>query len=145
MIVFIGLQGSGKSTFYQKHFSDTHLRINLDMLRTRRRENAVLMACLDNGQRCVIDNTSPSRVDRAAKLVLAKSKNFAVSAYFFEVPFDVCIQRNDERSGKRRIPEKGIKATARALTPPSVDEGFSRIFNVDANGNATQVWPINEV
>lgn len=34
-IIFVGIQPSGKSTFYHDRFSNTHLRINLDMLKTR--------------------------------------------------------------------------------------------------------------
>ena len=43
LIIFIGLQAAGKSTFYKKNFSDIHIRINLDMLRTRHREKFCLM------------------------------------------------------------------------------------------------------
>ena len=35
VVILIGIQGSGKSTFCRKRFFDTHVRINLDMLRTR--------------------------------------------------------------------------------------------------------------
>jgi len=35
-VIFVGLQAAGKSTFYRERFFDTHVRINLDMLRTRR-------------------------------------------------------------------------------------------------------------
>ena len=145
MIMFIGLQGSGKSTYYQAHFSDTHLRINLDMLRTRRREDAVLQACLDSGQRCVIDNTSPSDEERAGYIAKAKDKHFATVAYVFNVPFDVCLQRNSARHGKRRIPDQGIKATAKKLTAPNATEGFDQVFHVDEDGHATQVWPTDEI
>ena len=89
LVIFIGVQGSGKSSFYQLHFADTHLRINLDMLRTRRRENAVLQACLESGQRCVIDNTNPTLEERAIYLQKAKAKHFKTIAYFFDVPFEV--------------------------------------------------------
>ena len=63
LVVFAGLQGSGKSDFYINRFADTHLRINLDMLRTRRRENSILEASLKVGQRVVIDNTNPTTKD----------------------------------------------------------------------------------
>jgi len=145
MIMFIGLQGSGKSTYYQAHFSDTHLRINLDMLRTRRREDAVLQACLENGQRCVIDNTSPSGEERSGYIAKAKQNHFTTVAYYFDVPFDVCLQRNSLRQGKRRIPDQGIKATAKKLTVPDAAEGFDQVFHVDENGHATQVWPTDEI
>ena len=145
MIMFIGLQGSGKSTFYQSQFADTHLRINLDMLRTRRRENAVLQACLENGQRCVIDNTSPTSADRAPYIAAAKSSHFMTAAYYFDVPFDVCMELNSTRTGKRRIPDQGIKATAKKLEPPNHCEGFDEIYHVDERGHEKQVWPLDEI
>jgi predicted kinase len=39
-VIFVGIQASGKSTFYCQRFFATHMRISLDMLRTRRRERA---------------------------------------------------------------------------------------------------------
>lgn len=41
-VIFVGVQGSGKSTFYRERFFDTHVRINLDMLRTRLKEQLLL-------------------------------------------------------------------------------------------------------
>ena len=35
LIIFVGLQSSGKSTFYLDKFIDSHIRLNLDMLKTR--------------------------------------------------------------------------------------------------------------
>jgi len=37
-VIFMGLQGAGKSTFYRERFFATHLRISLDMLKTRHRD-----------------------------------------------------------------------------------------------------------
>lgn len=36
-VIFIGIQGAGQSSFYKERFFQTHVRSNLDMLRTRRR------------------------------------------------------------------------------------------------------------
>ncbi len=33
IMIFVGIQASGKSTFYHQYFANTHLRINLDMLK----------------------------------------------------------------------------------------------------------------
>ena len=44
-VIFSGLQGAGKSSFYLARFFTTHVRINLDMLKTRRRERMLLDAC----------------------------------------------------------------------------------------------------
>lgn len=70
-IIFCGIQASGKSTFYQQHFFHTHVRISLDLLRTRYRENLFLDACLRTQQRFVVDNTNPTAVERAKYVALA--------------------------------------------------------------------------
>jgi hypothetical protein len=46
-IVFIGIQACDKSTFYHHQFGLTHVRINLDMLKTRYREQRVFGTCLE--------------------------------------------------------------------------------------------------
>lgn len=46
MIVLCGIQASGKSSFARERWYESHVRINLDMLRTRNREDIVLYACL---------------------------------------------------------------------------------------------------
>ncbi|GKX32471.1 MAG: hypothetical protein MnENMB40S_00890 [Rhizobiaceae bacterium MnEN-MB40S] len=145
LVVFVGLQGSGKSTFYLDHFADTHLRINLDMLRTRRRENAILDASLKAGQRVVIDNTNPTEADRAAYLRAAKEHHFDAVAYYFDVPFETCEERNNKRAGKKRVPEAGLKATAKKLVAPTRAEGFSKIFHIDIGGGAVLAWSEDEV
>ncbi|MEL6944740.1 MAG: ATP-binding protein, partial [Bacteroidota bacterium] len=33
-ILFIGIQASGKSTFYKERFFNTHVRISMDLLNT---------------------------------------------------------------------------------------------------------------
>ena len=38
LIVFCGIQGSGKTTFYRERFFNTHLRISLDLVKTRERD-----------------------------------------------------------------------------------------------------------
>ena len=44
-IIFIGIQACGKSTFYRERFSDI-VHINLDTLRTRKKENKLLEECI---------------------------------------------------------------------------------------------------
>ncbi|MEM1078914.1 MAG: AAA family ATPase [Pseudomonadota bacterium] len=145
LVVFIGLQGSGKSEFYATRFADSHLRVNRDMLRTRRRENAILSASLEVGQRVVIDNTNPTTADRAVYLRAAEEHHFQAVAYFFDVPFETCAARNYARPGKKCIPEKGLKATAKKLVAPTEFEGFCKIFYVDADGTSELRWSKHEV
>lgn len=45
-VIFIGLQASGKSSFFLKHFYKSHFRLNMDMLKTRHREKLLFNAWL---------------------------------------------------------------------------------------------------
>jgi predicted kinase len=129
-VIFIGVQGAGKSTFYRQRFFDTHVRINLDMLRTRHRECLLLEACLAAGQNFVVDNTNPTAVDRGRYVVPARQHGFRVIAYFFDVDLRDAMRRNRQRSGAKNIPAVGVSATFRKLQPPAKAEGFDKIFTV---------------
>ena len=128
--IFVGIQGAGKSTFYREQFFDTHVRINLDMLRTRRREQLLLQACLEARQRFVIDNTNPAAADRARYVGPASERGFQVVAYFFDVELRDAMRRNKNRNPAQRIPAPGVAGTFRKLQPPTLEEGFHRIFTV---------------
>ncbi|MGH1349256.1 MAG: AAA family ATPase [Methyloligellaceae bacterium] len=138
-IIFCGIQASGKSSFYQERFSNTHLRINLDMLRTRRREDLVLNACLEGGQRFVVDNTNPTGKDRAHYIKLAKASRFAVTGYFFEAELEDCLKRNGLREGRSRVPDKALDAASRKLQRPNLKEGFDELYIVKLMGEGFEV------
>ena len=141
-VIFIGIQGSGKSTFYRERFFDTHIRINLDMLRTRRREQILFDACLAAQQSFVIDNTNPLKTDRARYIAPARAAGFRLIAYYFQSAVREAIQRNNQRKLKAKIPPPAIAATLKKLQPPTLDEGFDEIFTVAiASDNSFVVKP----
>jgi len=129
-IILVGVQGSGKTTFYRQRFFDTHVRINLDMLRTRHREKLLLAACLAAKQPFVVDNTNPLPADRARYIGLAREAGFRVVAYFLESTLREAIQRNNQRVGKQKIPVPAVAGTFRKLQPPTLDEGFDVVYRV---------------
>lgn len=129
-VLFVGVQGSGKSMFYRERFSDTHVRINLDMLRTRRREQILMGACIEAKQSFVVDNTNALESDRARYIPLARAAGFRVIAYFFETTLAEAMRRNNERSGKQKIPAAALAGTFRKLQPPRWEEGFDEIHTV---------------
>ena len=135
LIIFTGVQASGKSSFYLLNLYHSHLRINLDMLKTRHRENIIFEACSTSKTKMVIDNTNPTREDRARYIGRAKDAGFEVISYYFETDLNSTLERNCHREGKANIPEVGVRATFKKLEVPSLDEGFDEIFKVKIVGN----------
>ena len=133
-VILIGIQATGKSTFFKSRFADTHVRINLDMLRTRPRERRLLEACLETGQEFVVDNTNPTREDRARYIGLARAAGFRIIGYYFGGTVRDAMARNAGRDGKARIPDKGIRGTRARLELPSPNEGFDALFYVRIAG-----------
>ena len=127
-IIFIGLQASGKSSFYFEQFCDTHIRINLDMLKTRHREKILYQACLEAKQPVVIDNTNPTIESRKSYISLAKEHRFSIIGYYFLPDLEKSLQRNQTRT--RVVPDIGIFATYKNLQEPTYIEGFDQLFNV---------------
>lgn len=143
-IIFMGIQGSGKSTFYRQRFFDTHVRVNLDMLKTRHRETLLLKACLAAKQRFVVDNTNVRREDRARYVPLAQSRGFKVIGYFFEPQVERALRWNAQRTGKAVVPIKGVLGTLKRLERPALDEGFDELFGVEVtDGGEFMVQPWN--
>ena len=83
----------------------------------------------------VIDNTNPTREDRARYIGRAKDAGFEVISYYFETDLNSTLERNCHREGKANIPEVGVRATFKKLEVPSLDEGFDEIFKVKIVGN----------
>ena len=129
-VIFVGIQASGKSTFYRECFFDTHVRINLDMLRTRYREDLFLQACIAGKQRFVVDNTNVLAEERAKYIKLAKAARFRVVGYFFLTHVRDALERNEQRIGKSVIPPKGLVGTYKRLEVPIRAEGFDALFRV---------------
>ena len=142
-VIFVGIQAAGKSSFYRERFFNTHLRINLDMLKTRHRERALLRACIELQQPFVVDNTNPTAEERARYIVPAKAAGFRVIGYYFQSRVPDCLARNDRRGPRERVPDKAIGGTAGRLQLPSLAEGFDALHYVridESGGFRVEEW-----
>jgi predicted kinase len=138
-VIFIGIQGSGKSSFYKKQFIDSHIRINLDMLKTRHREQIILQACLEAKQRFVIDNTNPTVEDRSRYIQLAKQNYFRVVGYYFPPDLEGCKRRNSQRHPQQIVPLVGVLATYKKLVIPTWEEGFDALYSVEIGRDRSSI------
>jgi predicted kinase len=135
-INFVGIQAAGKSSFYKERFFNTHLRINLDMLRTRHRERVLLRACIDLKQPFV-DNTNPTVEERASYIAPAQAAGFRVVGYYFQSRVQDCLARIERRDPRERVPDRAIGGTARRLQLPSLAEGIDMLRYVRIAGDGS--------
>jgi len=129
-IIFIGGQATGKSSFYKEKFYDSHLRINLDMIKTRNREAKLIDICIETQQHFVIDNTNPTIIDREKYINKIPKSKFKIIAYYFESKIEDMKLRNNQREGKKNIPLPGLLSVYNKLELPNINEGFDEIFFV---------------
>ncbi len=143
LVVLVGLQGSGKSTFFRERFAGTHEHVSKDLFpnnrNKNRRQEALIRASLSAGRPVVVDNTNATLQDRRPLVELGREYGFRVVCYFFEASIRECLRRNARRSGKARIPDVAVYATAKRLVRPSRSEGFDELLCVRPNGHAFEV------
>ena len=142
-VIFCGIQGSGKTTFYGERLLKTHLRIGMDLMRTRHRERRFLDTCLETGLRFVVDNTNPTISDRRPYLDAARAARFELIAYFFDASPSDALARNAQRTGRELIPAAGVIGTYKRMQPPGEAEGYDAMYVVRVAGDggfAVEPW-----
>ncbi len=134
VIILMGLQAAGKSTFYQTHFVKTHDYVSKDLLRNHRRpalrQSQLIEAALQAGRSVVVDNTNPSTEERAQLIHLGRQYSAEIIGYYFEPQVKQSLERNRLRTGKARVPDVAIFATLKKLTRPTYAEGFDKLYSV---------------
>ena len=129
-VIFIGIQASGKTTFYNENFPN-HIHVNLDTLKKRSRENTLLTKCIENEDSFVVDNTNPTREVRKKYFDMLKDTDYEIHGYYFKSTLEECLERNAKRQGKARIPDIGVRSAYSKLEIPDYEEGFDKLFYVE--------------
>ena len=141
VVLSIGLPGSGKSSWFKRH---NIIPLSSDLIRgllfddpTEQRYQDLVFSSLRSLLRSrliagrpmnYIDATNLSPRERHSWIKMAREYGYEAHAVFFDVPADVCIERNRKRS--RNVPDDVMQRMAQKLRPPKFEEGFAKIIVV---------------
>ena len=139
LVVLAGLQGSGKTTFFRARFAATHAHVSRDLFPNARdpraRQRSLVEEASRSGRSVVIDDTNARRGDRVALAALARTLGMRPVLYWFRPDVRASLARNAGRSGRGRVPDVAVFATAKRLAPPDPSEGFAEAHEVRATAD----------
>jgi predicted kinase len=141
LVIFVGLQASGKSTFFRKRFAATHEHVSKDLFRNNRdrnrRQAQLIEAALGKGVPVVVDNTNPTVEDRRSLIDLGRRFGAKIVGYYFDSTVRQSVGRNRRRTGEDQVPDVAVFATAKKLERPAYLEGFDELFSVRMTDDST--------
>lgn len=134
LIILMGLQGAGKSTFYHTRLAATHIHVSKDNFRNAsnrdKRQRQLIEEALGEGRSVAVDNTSPSPIVREPLIALGRSFGATIIGYYFESNMSECLERNSRRIGVARVPDIALQITFPQLKKPTYSEGFDHLYYV---------------
>ena len=138
VVLAIGLPGSGKTTWFGRRgvtplSSDLLRNILFDDVEEQRYQGLVFSTLrsllrarlIARMPMNYVDATNLSTHERRQWIKMAKSFGYEVQAVFFDVPLEVCLERNRQRD--RSVSEDIMRKMAEKLKPPVFEEGFEKI------------------
>jgi predicted kinase len=138
VVLAIGLPGSGKTTWFGRRgitplSSDLLRGILFDDVEEQRYQGLVFSTLrsllrarlIARMPMNYVDATNLSIHERRQWIKMAKSFGFEVQAVFFDVPLEVCLERNRQRD--RSVSEDVMRKMSEKLKPPVFEEGFEKI------------------
>lgn len=134
VIIFSGIPGSGKSTYYRQNFQETHQLISKDLMGKKNKphkQRVQIEEALKAGKSIVVDNTNVSMGLRAEIIAFGKQYGAKIIGYEFESDDPTkCIQRNNKREGKALVPIGAIYRFFSEWEPMLYMEGFDEVYFV---------------
>jgi bifunctional polynucleotide phosphatase/kinase len=124
IVIFVGMPGSGKSSYYNKYLTD-HINIEQDKLVTRQKVLKQLNASLKTGKSIVINATNPSQEDREEFYRKALEHNYKIKVLYFII----------NGTGFNKLRDKPVPTIVyhkyfKKLDPPTIENTPGELFYI---------------
>jgi len=149
IILLSGIPASGKSTYIQSHLKSGEKVISRDKVRfslvkpedkyfSKEKEvfNTFVQLIKESfddenittvyADATHINEGSRLKLINALKLFIEKN-DISLGCIYFDTSLETCLERNKEREGRSKVPEKDIENMYNRFTVPTLDEGFDFI------------------
>lgn len=149
LIILCGIPASGKSTWVKMHkdsISKTTKVVSRDKIRFSllkegegyfSKEKQVFNTFIEEIKKGLIENevtiADATHLNENSRRKLLNAlgtslKNIETDALFIKVNLETALERNSHRAGRALVPEDSIKNMYLTLTPPTLEEGFNKVY-----------------
>lgn len=105
VVMVIGVQGAGKSTWTKNQVSKS--------------DDAIY-----------VDSTFATAHRRSRIIAIAKAAAVSVSAVWLKVELETALYRNNNRPADEIVPDDAVENVFQIFEPPSLEEGFDEVVTV---------------
>ena len=160
LYIVMGIAGSGKSTFIDKHMSFGDRVVSRDMIRfslvkenepyfSKEREvKKLFIKTINNVWRAGDTFVDATNLTQKGRKELLNKINFelydAIYCVYVKAPLEKALEQNAKRSGRARVPDSVIQRMYDSLEEPSLNEGFDRIYLIE-NGEISHIYEEIEI
>ena len=152
LFVMWGPAGCGKTTWVKNHLTDADVWVSRDEIRFDFLEHKggqdyfayedlvkkiyykQINWALSAGLNTFADATHGTKKSRAELLRRIKDKDVEKYIICFNIPLQTTLEQNAKREGLAHVPEQVIKNMYKTFQPPTLDEGFDKIYIIEPDG-----------
>lgn len=156
LILMVGVPGSGKSTYAKSFYDETKdVYISRDEIRFKLLKEhedyfskekevfdmfvSLINSSLEIAKRYVIaDATHLSYSSRMRVMSRIKNRKINVNCIVMDVPLEIALERNKQRTGRSFVPETALKNMYESLSYPEKGETIDKVIYVNEDGIITK-------
>jgi len=136
IILLVGSPASGKSSFAKEYFvSKGYTWINRDTLKTKEKCMKAMKEALTKGKSVIIDNTNPTKENRAFYILEAQKQALPIHCYHLITPKTICrhlnmFRENITGGAHAHVPRLAFAVYNKNFEAIAEDEGFDSVTEV---------------